>query len=154
MTTRRSFLSTLGMLGLTLVAPLGRALGLYQGVRLYVNGIPLELPDKLYIQLDVPASGAAMGPVHLEITGGVLRVAGTDDESALAVTSKDNGGLRLDAGGQHCILIENRDVQYPPHSKNHDMASTSLVEPLGYGVPTIELRTSKSQGLPVERARD
>ncbi len=87
---RRSFLKTVAALGVALVAPAARACGWWKGTRLIVNGVSLELPDKLDITLEVDGA-RTIGSITFTITGGVLTVTGPD--AALLVQSKNGGGI-------------------------------------------------------------
>ncbi len=107
---RRMFLTTLGALGLALIAPVARVFGYCRGARLIVNGVEMALPKSLDIRLEIEPGGAQMDGIRLEVVGGVLHVSSTEmtKESALYVESSKGGSVRL-VGNRHGIFLMDSD---------------------------------------------
>lgn len=129
MNSRRMFLRTLVALAIAPVAAVGRALGLWHGARFIVNGVVLEMPPSLDIQIEVHGA-AETGPIKLTITGGELTVHNPHGP-ALELLMRDKG--QLTCRGECGIFINQTTDGLPGlslYGEEPGIAVTAQAQPL------------------------
>ena len=103
---RRNFWKTVTVLGLSILAPVGKLFGYCNWPKLIINGVEIPLPNKLDIVLDIPQYCQEMSYIHVLIRGNKLTI--NNPSGPALLVERENGGC-LEFIGTEAVFIRNKD---------------------------------------------